>query len=236
MGHKLLLTLSFFLLTACGTSTPKPVPATISKLPELDATTIAWRTCYFKTTWPEEQEPRWEVDVMLAHHYLGPVLKEFEPTLQAWRFHRRAARDEAGHLFRFHFFTDSVHAAQVINRIQQDPLREKLIASGVMQSIDCMSATDMTNTNLGDTSDPSWPETLRDNWPPYIMGISWMWLGLIDDAMRNIGPPSEDIDRLLDQYKRANDAVTTLWHVQGEHALLHHLNAIFGYQPIHITF
>jgi uncharacterized Tic20 family protein len=37
---------------------------------------------------------------------------------------------------------------------------------------------------------------------------------------------------LLSYYKQTNDRVSTLWREQAQHAYLHHLSALFGYQPV----
>jgi len=232
----LLLILS---LTACATVTPpvlngdglKSVPSNMAA-----NTTPAWRICFFRITWPEGEDPAWAVDLLLAHQIIGPVLADLGPDIQSWRFHRRAARDNVGHQFRFLFYSDSTLAAEIINRIQQDPIRAQLLERQILQSVQCQSPNDMSQSGIGDTSDPNWPETVQNHWPAYIMGISQFWLGLIDDAITELGPPATDVDNLLEQYQQADETVTTHWHVEGEHALLHHLNAIFGYQPIHITF
>jgi len=196
----------------------------------------AWRICYFRTTWPEGEAPNWAVDLIVAHRILGPVVAEYGKQLQSWRFHRRAARDEAGHHLRFLFYSDSDLAARIINRIQQDTTRAQLLDKHILQSVNCLDPNDMSMASIGATSDPAWPETIQNQWPAYIMGISQMWLGLIDDAIKQVGLPATDPDALLEQYKKADEIVTTLWHVEGEHAFLHHLNGIFGYQPIHINF
>jgi hypothetical protein len=34
------------------------------------------------------------------------------------------------------------------------------------------------------------------------------------------------------EYQRAQEHLSALWKVHGSHALLHHLNALFAYQPV----
>ena len=89
---------------------------------------------------------------------------------------------------------------------------------------------------IGDTSDPNWSQSIQKNWPDYIMGVSRFWLGLINDAVAEAETDETDIEQLLQEYKQANETVTTLWQTEGEHALLHHLSAIFGYRPMQIRF
>ena len=82
-----------------------------------------------------------------------------------------------------------------------------------------------------DTSDPNWSLTLQRNWPSFIMGVSALWLGLIDDAMTNVAI-HDDVSIMIEQYESVETAITNIWHNEGQHALLHHLNAIFGYEPL----
>ncbi len=74
---------------------------------------------------------------------------------------------------------------------------------------------------------------MQDNWPYYIMGVSRMWLGMIDQVAREIG--FEDVptvENLLAYYEKVNERVTQVWQSESYHALLHHLNAIFGYEAM----
>ena len=66
------------------------------------------------------------------------------------------------------------------------------------------------------------------------MGVSSLWLGLIDDIMKDVPAHDDNFPKLLEQYRQAEDAVTTMWHKEGQHAFLHHLSAIFGYEPLMI--
>jgi hypothetical protein len=87
---------------------------------------------------------------------------------------------------------------------------------------------------IDDTSDPQWSPELRRNWPAFIMGASSLWLGLIDERMPFSPGDDTDINLLLEEYRDVNDKITETWRTEGQHALLHHLNAIFGYEPLHI--
>ena len=237
LDRNLPVLLSFLLLAACSAAPgTRPIPSPSAQAATSADITPAWRICWFRSTWPEGEEPRWEIDLLLAHHLLGPIIAEHEGEMESWRFHRRAVRDNAGHQFRFLFYGDSSHAAEIIRQIEESPLREQLLENSVLESATCQNPNNMSMPDIADTSDPNWPETIQKNWPAYIMGISKFWLGLIDDATAEIGTEEKDIDELLEAYKQANRDVTSLWQTEGEHALLHHLNAIFGYQPLQIRF
>ena len=91
----------------------------------------------------------------------------------------------------------------------------------------------MDRPKVGDTSDPNWSPVMQNTWPHYIMGVSRMWLGMIDQVSqeREIAD-SATLGQLLVHYEQVNDAFTHIWQQEGYHALLHHLNAIFGYEAL----
>ena len=81
-------------------------------------------------------------------------------------------------------------------------------------------------------SDPHWSQTLQRNWPSFIMGVSALWLGLIDDQMATVSTQSLEVSGLLESYRQADITITSMWREEGQHAFLHHLSAIFGYEPL----
>ena len=38
--------------------------------------------------------------------------------------------------------------------------------------------------------------------------------------------------KLLEQYRKVDEKITEKWRNEGQHALLHHLSAVFGYEPM----
>jgi len=66
------------------------------------------------------------------------------------------------------------------------------------------------------------------------MGVSQMWLHLIaeiaGEVPRETKPSSvQDIEAF---YQQVNASLQTSWREEGGHAFLHHLNALFEYQPV----
>jgi hypothetical protein len=87
------------------------------------------------------------------------------------------------------------------------------------------------------TSDHNWPASVRNSWPYFIMGVSLMWLELVEQTV----DPHELASRRgirdrLEYYKEMNERITALWRQVGRHALFHHINAIYGYEPLEILF
>ena len=193
----------------------------------------SWWYCRFKVNWPENVEPGMEVDLMLAHAIVGPVLQIYRQGIPYWRFHRRAARDDAGHQFSFIFYADRGTATALMADLRNSALLQQVLTSKVLDRISFDDPDDPTRPGLKDTSDPNWSIEIQRNWPAYIMGVSTAWLGLIDDVMRDI-PASTDLQELVQQYRQAHARITAMWHREGQHAFIHHLSAIFGYEPLFI--
>jgi predicted nucleic acid-binding Zn ribbon protein len=64
------------------------------------------------------------------------------------------------------------------------------------------------------------------------MGASRMWLDLVGEVAAE-HTDEQDIEQ---RYIKVQEEVNTIWAQQGQHAVLHHLSAIFAYQPLLITY
>jgi hypothetical protein len=111
------------------------------------------------------------------------------------------------------------------------PLVKGMLADGVIQDVITDAVDHNDRPNVGDTSDPTWSPVMKNAWPHYIMGVSRMWLEMIDAVSQERGIAKDPtLVQLLAHYERVNDEVTHIWQQEGYHALLHHLNAIYGYE------
>lgn len=191
---------------------------------------MQWHSCRFTVNWPEESAPQLHVDLFLADAVIGPVLEEHDEQLILWRFHRRAARDAAGHRFSFIFYTDDTSRKKIARQIRDSEALQPALSGGVVQSLSCADVDYWSGTSIGATGDERWTPAVSDNWPWYIMGVSRMWLGLIRDLSANIDDDGSTLAERLAHYRKVDDRISDIWHRQGRHALLHHLDAIFGYQ------
>ena len=68
-------------------------------------------------------------------------------------------------------------------------------------------------------------------WPYFIMGVSKLWLELIRELGRDPDLPSQPLAR----YAALSERVDRHWREEGGHALLHHLNAMFGYRELEVV-
>jgi hypothetical protein len=172
------------------------------------------------------------VDLLLAHAVVKPHLERFAPRLAYWRFHRRAVRDAAGHQFSFLFYADPATAAELYAALGSSPELARLQEMGLVTRIIRDDPQSPVRPGIADTSDASWSPMLQRQWPAYIMGVSRLWLGLVDETVADLPPELRDGDDLPAVYREAHGRVSRLWFKEGQHAFLHHLSAVFGYREL----
>ena len=204
------------------------------KVKQFITDTKGWWYARFRMKWPQDTEPSWHIDLLLAHRLKAPVLNRFSREITLWRFHRRAVRDEEGHQFSITFYSSSKTARGIFNALKSDKLLQKMKRSGrIIQDLYDNTAG-VYAPRIEDTSDSHWSPPIRKSWPFFIMGVCQMWLSLINETAANTfdQTKSSSLPQIIQFYKKVNETIQPLWREQGSHALLHHLNAIFGYEPV----
>jgi hypothetical protein len=222
-------------LCGCATLGAAPHEAPFFGHPPLITTdNTFWWAYRFKLVWPPGQDAELDLtaDLLLAHAVVQPVLRAYEDRITYWRFHRRASRDAAGHQFSFLFYADPETAREIFQKIGESKPLSEALAANIVETVIVDDPAKPTRPGVGDTSDPHWSPMLQRTWPSFIMGVSGLWLGLIDESMAEIPGGSADIHALLERYRKADARITAIWYQEGQHAFLHHLNAIFGYGPM----
>jgi len=191
-----------------------------------------WWACRFKLSWNQKTEPDMGVDLLLAQAVMGPILESMEDRLLFWRFHRRAAPDDSGHQFSFLFYSD-VSALQEINaEIQKNPTLHQALKKKIVERATCDNTSGTRRPEISAMSDASWSPALQKHWPAFIMGVSRLWLGLINEALRDLPPHEGNFDKKLEQIRKAEKTINMMWYKEGQHAFFHHLSAVFGYEPL----
>ena len=225
--------LSVYLLQACAQLPPKS--AQVSELGRVPTNLKAteeqrWHQICFRMPMNEEGEPNFSTDLFLAHQVVQPELEQHASEIALWRFHRRAANDQTGHQFGFFYFTYDSVAKQITQAIQESDRLEALRGLGreVGIVVDCWSKAGMES--IEGLSDKNWNNATQKAWPYFAMGMSASWLSLIDQ----LSGEQEHSDNLIAHYEVVESAVIEIWQLQGQHAYIHHLNAIFGYEPVFI--
>lgn len=231
---RLVVAAGALLLTgACASSVPirLDTPETTPAFVAFEEFGKSWWRVYFRLAWDQEEEPIWHADVLLADQVMAPIIVHGEPRIFLWRFHRRANSDENGHRFSFIFYADAETAEMVNNGIENSILAARLMEEGIVQEVRLAELYNTSAQDIDATSDPHWPEALRRGWPWFIMGVSQSWLRLIGEAKASRPPPERaSTADLLEYYREIHEEVSSLWREHGQHAYLHHLNAVFGYQ------
>jgi hypothetical protein len=221
------------LISGCATA-PSP-PATVFPHPALTpADGGGWWFARGRMNWPEGSDPAWHLDLLAAHGIIKPVLDSHLPDIHLWRFHRRAARDAAGHQFSFIFFAAPETARKVYAGLSQSSTLALAQSAGRILEVVYDDTAAIGRPAISDVSDPNWSAALRRAWPFYLMGASQMWLDLISGMSDGL-PEAQTLPTFGDldlRYAGINTAITTIWQNEGRHAFLHHLNALFGYEPV----
>lgn len=226
--------LGTWLLSACTVSTPKVVVnSTWQGVVDEDATPYWWYA-RFRFEWSAQQEPDWSLGVLVADQIVRPVLSAYPTQIDLWRVHRRAADDGAGHQFSFIFRATVSDAANIYQMIEASPWLVRLRDHQLLRRWSFDDLSHVRRKEIQATSDPSWSDDVQRSWPYFIQGVCQMWLALID---RDDKPTANaSLEEWLTYYQARQEHVTQVFAQQGQHALLHHLNAIFGYQYLNMRF
>jgi hypothetical protein len=192
-----------------------------------------WWIARFRIHWPEGKVPLWHIDLLLAHKIVAPLLNQYKDDIGLWRFHRRAARDKEGHQFSLLFRSSPETASRIFNSLKQDSLLKQMKRSKmIIQDI----YDDLKNTarpGIEDTSDSHWSPFIMKSWPFFIRGVCEMWLSLINQICESRPlARTTSLKKIAAYYEGINEIVKEHWREEGGHSLLHHLNAIFGYDPV----
>ena len=193
-----------------------------------------WWYVRFRIYWPESQPPRLHIDLLIAHQIVAPILKKYNGEIALWRIHRRAAPDDAGHEFKFIFYSSRVDAKDIFSDFRSNRLLKKLSRNKILEKVTYDKTSKINHPNIEDTCDPNWSHFISKSWPHYIMGVSMMVLTIIELIYADMGVDElpTSTDNLVDFYKSIEVKLTNIWQREGKHAFLHHLNVLFGYQPI----
>jgi hypothetical protein len=200
---------------------------------ELPAGNGWWRV-RFRMTWPPDTDPIWHMDLYLAHQVIMPILAKYKDDIPLWRFHRRSNRDQEGRRFTFWFYSAAVTAQEIFDGLRLDPIVNNCLSAGVIDAVKYDNPTKNIRPNIEDASDKKWPVSIQKTWPYYITGVSQMWLNLVAEvANQNLKEDRpESVEEIKQFYSQVSENVTGLWQKEGRHAFLHHLNAVFGYEPL----
>jgi hypothetical protein len=233
---KMLTGALLFLVVISGCASPgqgrnhEIKPLKVSELPPGNG----WWAARYRFHWPPDTKPVWYMDLYLAHQVILPRLEEYKSEIPLWRFHRRAARDGGGRQFSFIFYSSPQTARRIFDELKMDPLVHNLKSAEVIEQEVYDDPAKLELPNIEDMGDKNWPAPIQKSWPYYIMGASQMWLNLIVEiAAENMtDEPPSSMAEIEQFYQNVDEILTQLWQKEGRHAFMHHLNALFEYEPL----
>lgn len=192
-----------------------------------------WWFARFRIDWPKDSTPKWHLGTLLAGEVIAPVLERYHQQIGMWRFHRRAKRDGFGHVFSFIFYSSATVAQSIYSEIEQSALLLRLQREKQITWVGQDPLKSIIRPKIEDTSDGDWPESIRKTWPEFMMGASRMWLKLVLETAKE--QRKEGLKDLA-LYENVQNQLTRTWMMEGQRAWLHHLNALYAYQPTLIRY
>ncbi len=66
----------------------------------------------------------------------------------------------------------------------------------------------------------------------FIMGVSATWLNLLNLYVDSSKGEGGQIEGTIEEFQRVDALASSTWSHEGRHAFLHHLGAVFGYEPL----
>lgn len=221
---------------ACTSSKISNAPATIEpgSLGAAEAGPTYWWHVQIAVHWPENRDPDWSIDALLANEVFAPILSGTHSTPALWRFHRRAKRDSAGQNFSFLFYAGVSDAQRIFDECSKNDLLKTLLTKGVIDQVRLDEISSPTLPRIEDTSDRAWPGALQRAWPAFAMGASTTWLSLVQQTANTQHLNRDNLENLLQGYREVSRGVNKIWHDNGQHAFVHHLSAMFGYAPLEL--
>jgi hypothetical protein len=135
-------------------------------------------------------------------------------------------------VFSFIFYSTAAAAQRIYADLEGNPVLRKLRQEGTVTGVAFDDLTTISRPRIEDTSDESWSPVVQQSWPAFAMGASRMWL----DMVGVVADRHADEPDLEQRYRIVQQEIDNIWASQGQHAMLHHLSAVFGYQPLLITY
>lgn len=228
--NRILLVLWLLWLAGCSALENKPVAdqGATGELPAAEG----WWYARFQIPSAKDKPPLWHIDTLIAGEVIAPVFERNFKDIYIWRVHRRAADDDYGHVFSFIFYSTPQGAQRIYQDISKNAVLADLQAKGLVTGTGFDDLAGNTRPDIEDTSDAHWPVSIQQTWPALIMGASRMWLDLVGQ----MAATHADEEDLVHRYELVEQDITRLWAQQGQHAVLHHLSALFAYQPLLIRY
>jgi hypothetical protein len=181
---------------------------------------------------PQDQGIAYPIfDLIIAHKLIKPEIDKYENSILSWHFFRRWDKDEAGHVFSFYFYCSEKIKNEICLDIEDNNVYKILKNLDLIIKKDCVEKPkDKSGNYIWD----NWPRSVNKNFPLFIHSISKYWLDLIDEIKEFIPVSKMDpqtFEEIQLYYQQIEANLNNEWLYRGSHFTLHHISAIFGYQP-----
>jgi hypothetical protein len=231
-----LLLMTVLLLSAAGCAALRPSTKVVSDAAQAVPGDLAegtgWWYARFFIERPAGEPPRWYIGTLIGGEVIAPVFEQHYQDILIWRVHRRAGNDDYGHVFSFIFYSTAAGAQRIFADLEKNPVLHRLRQEGKVTRVGFDDTSIISRPRIEDTSDRHWSLSVQQTWPALAMGASRMWLDLVGE----IADTHTDEQDLEQRYREVQQDLNDIWATQGQHAVLHHLSAIFAYQPLLITY
>lgn len=196
-----------------------------------------WKIQFIVAYKNEEKNARWHIDPLIAFEILKKILARNKRQIQYWRFHR--VNDPVafnGHQFNFIFYCDQPVAGKIYESIKKNILIKKLKKNRDIVKIVYPDRRKL-HSRIEDQSEQNWDPLVQRAWPRYAMGLSEMWLELVELVRQEIDfeEAESNIDTLISSYKEAENKLDSIWRENGGHAILHMAHSVMGWEPVSVT-
>ena len=231
-----LLLMAVLLLGAAGCAALRPSNEAASdaerSAPGDLADGTGWWYARFFIERPAGESPRWYIGTLIGGEVIAPVFDRHYQDILIWRVHRRAGNDDYGHVFSFIFYSTAAGAQRIYADLDKNPVLHRLRQEGRVTKVGFDDTSSISRPGIEYTSDRHWPLSVQKTWPALAMGASRMWLDLVGE----VADKHTDEQDLEQRYRDVQQEISDIWAKEGQHAVLHHLSAIFAYQPLLITY
>lgn len=184
---------------------------------------------------------------MLAVEVCHPFLETFKRQVTLWRFHRmqlthfdRINNIAPQHHFKLKLYcTTEFFKEKAMPWFALDPVVESLQNEGLLLDV---RAARTDGDSAKDDHDQKWPPQVREWWPYYIHGVSRAWLTAVLSSAEKLGvqcpysSESEDVWKRMRVYRAIAEDVAEPWKRWAPHAIIHHANAVWGYQWVNVIY
>jgi hypothetical protein len=168
---------------------------------------------------------------LIANEILRPCIEKYGENGEAifpWRFHREYVPQQNRHIFTFRYC--ALRGSSIAINIKADI--ETNVAYREVADL-LLAGTDFSEK--GPDGQPGlWSDEMNRCWPHFIFGVSRAWLELIKVLETGEGMKAftrDTFENRLRFYGEINRLIAEQWLKFGDHSMLHHLNAVFGYNP-----